>query len=670
MSEKIRWGLLATGAIAEAFARGVKTSETGELVAVGSRTLGKAEAFGARFEISRCHGSYEELLADAEVDAVYVSTPHPQHAEWTIKAAEAGKHVLVEKPIGLNRYEAQAMFSAARENGVFLMEAYMYRCHPQTQRLVELLREQVIGQVSVIQATFSFQAGFDAQSRLWSNALAGGGIMDVGGYTTSIARLVAGAAQGKPFCDPISVTGAGHLHPETGVDAWAVGVLKFPGGIVASIATGVGVGQENVLRIFGSEGSLFLPSPYVMNRDGNAPGKIIISRNGEEPCELDTDSPVTSYAHEADVCGRAIRAGHLEAEAPAMSWADTLGNISAQDDWRAAIGLTYEAEQAQNLKSVTVANRPLQVRATAPIPHASIEHLDKPMSRMILGVDNQETITHAAAIFDDYFERGGNTFDTAHIYGADKSRLLGQWIDARGVREQVVIITKGAHTPNCNPTSMSSQLVEQLEWLGTDCADIYMLHRDDPHIPVGRFIDALNEQVRAGRIKAFGGSNWSLERVKKANAYAKRKNLQGFSVVSNNLSLAEMVNPVWPGCVHVHSAESRAWLKRRKMTLLPWSSQARGFFVPEISHPDKRDDDSLVESWYSEENFKRQARAVELAEKYKVEPINIALAWVLCQSFPTFPLIGPRNLSEMQSCMKGLDVQLKPRELKYLNLED
>jgi predicted dehydrogenase len=240
MSEKIRWGLLATGAIAEAFARGVKTSETGELVAVGSRTLGKAEAFGARFEISRCHGSYEELLADAEVDAVYVSTPHPQHAEWTIKAAEAGKHVLVEKPIGLNRYEAQAMFSAARENGVFLMEAYMYRCHPQTQRLVELLREQVIGQVSVIQATFSFQAGFDAQSRLWSNALAGGGIMDVGGYTTSIARLVAGAAQGKPFCDPISVTGAGHLHPETGVDAWAVGVLKFPGGIVASIATGVG----------------------------------------------------------------------------------------------------------------------------------------------------------------------------------------------------------------------------------------------------------------------------------------------------------------------------------------------------------------------------------------------------------------------------------------------
>ena len=670
MNKKIRWGLLATGAIAKAFARGVKASQTGELVAVGSRSLETAKAFGAEFGIATCHGSYEALLADKNVEAVYISTPHPLHAEWAIKAAEAGKHILVEKPVGLNQYEAQAILEAAVANKVFFMEAYMYRCHPQTAKLVELLRAKTIGEVSVIQATFSFHAGFNAEGRLWSNALAGGGIMDVGGYTTSIARLVAGAAQGLPSVEPIAVTGAGHLHPQTGVDAWAVATLKFPGGIVASLATGVGVNQENVLRIFGSEGNIFVPGPYVMARDGAMPGKIVVNRKGEAPREIAVDSPVTSYALEADVCGHAIRANRQQPDAPAMTWDDTLGNIRTQDAWRAAIGLTYEAEKPANLKKVTVANRPLQVRAAKPIPTGSIVHLAKPVARLIMGVDNQMTMPNAATIFDDYFERGGNAFDTAHIYGEVKSRLLGRWVATRGIRDQVVIIAKGVHTPNCNPTALSAQLVQQLDWLGTDHADIYLMHRDNPDIPVGEFMDVLNEHVRAGRIRAFGGSNWSLERVKKANAYAKRKNLQGFSAVSNNLALAEMVKPVWGGCIHVHDAADRAWFKRTQIALLPWSSQARGFFVPSRAQPDKREDASLVESWYSEANFQRQARAIELASKYGVDPISIALAWVLGQPFPTFPLIGPRQISETRSSLAALDVQLKPKEMKYLNLED
>ena len=167
----------------------------------------------------------------------------------------------------------------------------------------------------------------------------------------------------------------------------------------------------------------------------------------------------------------------------------------------------------------------------------------------------------------------------------------------------------------------------------------------------------------------FGGSNWSLDRVKKANAYAKKKGLQGFSVVSNNLSLAEMVKPVWAGCLHVHDAASRAYLKRSGLALLPWSSQARGFFVPEISHPDIRKDTSLVESWYSEDNFRRQARAIEVAKKKGCQPINVALAWVLHQPFPTFPLIGPRQISETRSCFEALKVKLTAKECKYLNLE-
>lgn len=342
---RVRWGLLATGAIARAFARGVQASQTGELTAVGSRTLAKARQFGEEFGIARRHGSYEALLADPEVAAVYISTPHPQHEEWTVRAAAAGKHVLVEKPIAVNRREAQIMLDAAARHRVFLMEAYMYRCHPQTARLVELLRGGAIGRICVISATFSFHAGFDADSRIWANRLAGGGILDVGGYTLSMARLIAGTELGRPFADPIAVTGAGSLHPETGVDAWAVGTLAFEGGIVAAVSAGVGVNQDNVVRIYGTGGSLVLPNPYVAARDGAVPGRILWNRNGEELREVVVESAVTSFTHEADVCGRAIRAGRLEADAPAMSWADTLGNISAQDAWRAAIGLTYEAER-------------------------------------------------------------------------------------------------------------------------------------------------------------------------------------------------------------------------------------------------------------------------------------------------------------------------------------
>lgn len=665
---KVQWGILATGAIAKAFARGLKQSETGELAAVGSRTAEKAEAFGAEFGAPRRHGSYEALLADPGVEAVYVSTPHPQHAEWAIKAAEAGKHGLVEKPIGINQYEAQAMIEAAVANRVFLMEAYMYRCHPQTLRLAELLRERVIGDVAVIQAAFSFQAGFNPESRLWSNALAGGGILDVGGYTTSIARLIAGAARGLPFDDPVAISGGGTLHPQTGVDTWAVGTLKFASGIVATVATGIGVNQENVVRIFGTEGNIFLPNPYLAAREGAMPGKIVVNRRGEPSREIVIDSAVTSFAHEADTVGRAIRAGRTEADI--MSSADTVGNARAQDAWRAAIGLTYESEKPANLKPVTLANRPLRVRAATPIPRGAIVPLDKPVARLIMGVDNQNSAAHAAAVFDDYFERGGNAFDTAWVYGQAKSVLLGHWIRARGVRDQVVIIAKGAHTPLCTPQSIAAQLTEQLGWFGTDHADLYLMHRDNPEVPVGEFIDALNEEVRAGRIKAFGGSNWSLERVKKANAYAKRKGLQGFSMVSNNLALAEMVKPVWAGCVHVHDADSRRWLKKTQLVLLPWSSQARGFFIPGRARPDKRDDASLAECWYSPDNFKRQARAIELAAKHGVEPVNIALAWVLGQPFPTFPLIGPRTAAETRSSVKALDVRLTRKEMAYLNLED
>src|SRR5580765_1443630 len=140
MNDKLGWGIIATGSIAGAFARGVGHSRTGRVVAVASRSREKAETFAREHGVAKAHGSYEALLEDDEVDAIYIATPHPLHAQWAIRCAQAKKHVLVEKPIGMNHAQAMAVVEAARVNNVFLMEAFMYRCHPQTRKLVELIR--------------------------------------------------------------------------------------------------------------------------------------------------------------------------------------------------------------------------------------------------------------------------------------------------------------------------------------------------------------------------------------------------------------------------------------------------------------------------------------------------------------------------------------------------
>ena len=233
-----------------------------------------------------------------------------------------------------------------------------------------------------------------------------------------------------------------------------------------------------------------------------------------------------------------------------------------------------------------------------------------------------------------------------------------------------MLIGKGAHSPLCFPQTIAPQLEDWMSWADTGYCDIYLLHRDNPQVPVGEFVDALNEQVRAGRIGAFGGSNWTVERVKKANAYAKRKGLQGFAVLSNNMSLAEMVEAVWAGCIHASDAASRAWLKRTQVALLPWSSQARGFFTERgDAEAEAQPDREMVRCWYSPANRKRRERAQELARERGVLPINIALAYVLCQPFPTFPLIGPRALAETRTSLPALGVELSPEELRWLNLE-
>ena len=656
---KLRWGIIGTGNIASRFASQVPTSATNEVVAVGSRSLESANSFADKWDIANRHGSYDDLLADEAVEAVYIATPHPMHVEWAIKAAEAGKHVLCEKPLAINRAWAEAMIEAAVRNDVFLMEAYMYRCLPQTKLITQLVRDGEIGAVHQIQATFAFAAGYRPESRIFADDLAGGGILDVGGYPVSMARLIAGAAIGQPYAEPAAVNAVGHVG-ETGADEWTVATLFFDGGVTAQVSTGVRLADRNQVRIYGSKGYLQVDDPW-FGGDGK-PNKVVLHRVGEEPRELSAE-PALIYTAEAEAVQAAIASGAQEA--PEMSWADTLGNLTVQDQWRAAIGQQYASERDDAIIP-TATGRPLSRRADAPMTYGTVPGVDKQVSRLVMGVDNQQTLPHAAVIFDDFVERGGTTFDTAYIYGGGRGeKLLGQWMTSRGNRDDVVVIGKGAHTPYCDPESITRQLHESLERLQTDHVDLYFMHRDNEDIGVSEFVDVLDEHFKAGRIKAFGGSNWSTARFDEANAYAEANGKQPFTLLSNHLSLARAYDVPWAGCRHVSDDASQKWLRERQVALFPWSSQARGFFTGRAK-PEDTSDAELVRCFYSDENFRRLDRARELAAAKGVEPTAIALAWLLHQPYPVFPLIGPRHVSETRTSTPGLLVTLTEDEVAYL----
>ena len=634
-----RWGILATGRIAQKLAEAMLASDTALLVAVGSRTQEAADALAQKYAGVTAYGSYDALLADPRLDAVYVSTPHPQHAEWTIRALEAGKAVLCEKPMGVNYPEVMAMVETAAFHERFLMEAFMYRTHPQTAKVVELVRDGAIGKVRQINASHGFASPFDPKSRLHSNELAGGGIMDVGCYPISMARLIAGQ-------EPERIEAFAKL-AETGVDSWASAILRFPG-TVARVATSVSVALDNSVEIFGTSGSIRLDRPWFGARDAEGNWSFELTRRGRRETIAGTAKPI--YVLEVDAVAEALAAGQLES--PSMDWNDSLGNVKALDRWRQLAGVQFDFERTER-QTVPIHGRPLAVRRQA-MQYGEVAGMEKPVSRLVLGCDNQPSGKHAAVMFDNYFEYGGNTFDTAHIYGGGKmEEYLGAWIKNRDVREQVVVIGKGAHTPANQPERVGEQLGISLERLQTDYVDLYFLHRDNEDVPVSEWMDVLNAEREAGRIKAFGASNWSLARVREANAYAAEKGLTPFAAVSNNFSLARMVEPVWPGCVAASGEDWRSWLAAEQMPLFPWSSQARGFFTPrfeqvqahvdsgvDLSFGNQPSDEEMRRCWFAEDNLKRRSRAAELAEGKHLAPIHIALG--LC-ALPALPLLRARR---------------------------
>ena len=300
-----------------------------------------------------------------------------------------------------------------------------------------------------------------------------------------------------------------------------------------------------------------------------------------------------------------------------------------------------------------------------------IDGISLPISKLVLGsmVCSPDDLENTFALLDAFVMAGGTCIDTAHIYGGGKSeRALGQWFSERRNRDKIVLLDKGAHHdntgPRVTPECILADLTDSLERLQTDYIDLYLLHRDNPDVPVGPIVECLHELKQQGKIRAYGGSNWTPLRLQEANEYAKQHKLTPFVASSPHFSLAVPAGPMWPGCVTLTDAD-KGWYQQNKMPVFAWSSQASGFFTGRYT-PDVHTNADIERIFYSDQNWERLRRAQETGEAHGVSANNIALAYVLRQPFPIYPLIGPRNVEELQSSLLALDVKLSDEEMRYL----
>ena len=342
MTERAAWGILGTGGIAHIFANAVRESELGRLVAVGSRDGDKARKFATEFGVDRSHASYEALLADPGVEFVYIATPHSTHVELAVQAAEAGKHVLCEKPVAVNAAGAAVIFAAARKAGVFLMEGFAFRGHPQTAHLVRLLEGGEIGELRSIHASFGFDAGPAPTNYLMRRDLAGGAMLDNGCYPVALSRRIAGHTVGATFRNPDRVFGAGLLHPVEGIDLDASALTWYEGGVAAQLQCTIRTEVDKTVVVTGSKGIIRLPAAYLPGRTDRFGGipRLIVERHGEPAREILVETAPGLYNLEADLVVTRAREGRTEA--PEMTWEDSLGNMAVLDQWRAAVGVRYD----------------------------------------------------------------------------------------------------------------------------------------------------------------------------------------------------------------------------------------------------------------------------------------------------------------------------------------
>jgi predicted dehydrogenase len=326
MNEKIRWGIIGTGSIAKKFADGLAALPQAQLVAVGSRARQTAEEFGEKFHVPRRYDSYAALAADGEVDVVYVATPHPMHADNTLLCLKAGKAVLCEKPFAMNASQAAQMVHLARGRKLFLMEAMWTRFLPAMVKVRQLLAEGAIGEVRMVTADFGFRVGWNPQGRLLNPHLGGGGLLDVGVYTVSLAHMILG--------QPLKVLSQAHIGA-TGVDEQAAIILGFAEGRLALLSCAVRTTSPTEAQILGTDGSIRIRSPWW--RTAN----FVLQAGGKEKV---FEMPFTSTGlnYEAQEVMDCLAAGRTESTV--MPLDETLAVMRTLDEIRRQWGLKYPVE--------------------------------------------------------------------------------------------------------------------------------------------------------------------------------------------------------------------------------------------------------------------------------------------------------------------------------------
>jgi aryl-alcohol dehydrogenase-like predicted oxidoreductase len=320
--------------------------------------------------------------------------------------------------------------------------------------------------------------------------------------------------------------------------------------------------------------------------------------------------------------------------------------------------------------------------------YGRVPGVEKPVARIVQGTVMVRSVEEGQeersfALLDDVFAQGGTTFDTAHKYaGGDSERTFGRWVRGRGLREEVVVIGKGAHhnedRKRVTPFDITADLYDSLARLGFDYIDLYLLHRDDPSVPVGPIVEVLNEHKEEGRIHAFGGSNWRPERLREANDYARKNGLTPMVASSPNLSLAVQFEEPWPDCVSIsgdEAKEDRKWYEETRMSLFTWSSLAGGFFSGRFTRDNLNAfeaylDKICVETYCYEENFGRLDRAGVLAREKGLSVPQVALAYVLDQPLEIFALVGCNTGDEFRANVEAGAVELTPEEIAWLESGD
>ena len=319
--------------------------------------------------------------------------------------------------------------------------------------------------------------------------------------------------------------------------------------------------------------------------------------------------------------------------------------------------------------------------------YGEISGINKPVACIIQGttmIGSDLNESESFALLDQIYELGGNTVDTAHIYGGGKSeRVIGRWLQARGLRDNMVIITKGgAHSEDrrrMTPFDITTDLFDSLARLKTDHIDLYLLHRDDPVLPVEPIIHALNEHQQAGHIHAFGASNWSHQRIEAANAYAKANGLKSFVASSPQYSLAESHTEPWPMCLSIsgtEGSEARNWYAKTQMPLLVWSPLASGFFSGKFQRDnlnkfgEREWDEVVVRTYAKEANFQRLDRAATLASEKGVTTAHMALAFVMSQPMNMYSVVGPHSAAKFKANIEAADIKLTMQEMDWLDLKN